>query len=188
MGRLQSATQRCRTRGRRRRRRNDRLRAPAGAVYRPRCRALRGQRRAHPSRASARHPRDQLAERHGLLRHDGRALARVHRAERRLSREPGRPLQRSRHRDRRALRRPLVLLLDAGILVEFPAGQARSCRLGRARARPELRADARHPGGRADLFAPAPGRARQSRCAARVSTRTRGAPRSPNGGRRGMPM
>ena len=67
------------------------------------------------------------------------------------------------HRHRRALRRPLGVVLAAGLFVEFPAQQADPCRRRSGRARPQLSARPRHPGRRAHLPAPAAGRARAPR-------------------------
>ena len=49
-------------------------------------------------------------------------------------------------RDRRALRRSLVLVVAAGLLVELPGRPSSSTSTSIRRARPQLPADARHPG------------------------------------------
>ena len=49
------------------------------------------------------------------------AVARLHRPQRRLSGQRGRPARRSGDRHRRALRRPLGVVVDAGLFLELPA-------------------------------------------------------------------
>ena len=140
----------------------------AGALRRPRRHALGGEPRADRARAQARHPGDLVAERLRLHRHDRSAVARLHRPQRRLSGQPGRPPCRRGDRDRRALRRPLGLVVAAGLFVEFPARQADPCRRRSGRARPQLSARSRHPGRRAHLPAPAARRARAAASRARA--------------------
>ena len=72
---------------------------------------------------------------------------------------------------RRALRRPLGVVLAAGLLVELPALQADPRRRRYRRARPQLSARPRHPRRRAHLPAPAAGRAGAARAAARRRAR-----------------
>ena len=77
-------------------------------------------------------------ERHGLHSDGASSLARLHRAERRLPREPGRAARGPRAGDRGAVRRPLGLLVDRRIFVEFSRVQARARRSRRGRDRAEL--------------------------------------------------
>ena len=109
-------------------------RAP-GDLRRPWRDAVGSLARAHRLCPSAADPGDLVAQRHGLPRHGGCAVARLHRPQRRLSGERGRPPRRSRACDRRPLRRPLGVLLDPGLFVEFPALQAHPCRSRSRRAR-----------------------------------------------------
>ena len=80
----------------------------------------RRQRRADRARAPARHSGDLFAERHGLHRHERPAVARLHRPQRRVPGQPGRPACRRGDRGRRALRRPLGFVMAARLFVEFP--------------------------------------------------------------------
>ena len=132
-----------------------------------------------------RHSRHQLAERHGLLRHDGPAVARLHRPQRRLSGQPGRPLHRPGAGDRRALRRSLVLVVDARLLVELPGRQAGPRRRRSRRDRPQLRAEPRHPRRRAHVPPPAAGRDRHAATCRGAAVPKPGRSRSPAGARNG---
>ena len=113
--------------------------------------------------AQARHSGDLLAQRHGHARHDRSAVARLHRPQRRLSGQRSRPPRRSGHRHRRALRRPLGLVLAARLFVEFPADQTDPRRRRSGRARPQLSARHRRAGRRAHLPAATAGRDRAPR-------------------------
>ena len=72
-------------------------------------------------RRAAQHPGHHLAERDGRGAHAASARARFHRSQRHLSGQPGRPALRPADRGGRALRRPLVLVVDSRLLVEHPA-------------------------------------------------------------------
>ena len=129
------------------------------ALHRPRRDAVGGGQGADRVRAQAAHPRHLLAQRHGLPRHDRRAVAGLHRPQRRLSGQRGRPPRRRGDRHRRPLRRPLGVIVAARLLLELPAFQADPRRRRHRRARPQLSARTLHPGRRAHLPAPAAGRA-----------------------------
>ena len=159
----QRAAQRRVARGNFTRARHDSCRAAAGDLHRPRRDAVGGEPRTDGVRQKIRHPGDLVAERHGLPRHDRSAVARLHRQERRVSGQRSRPPLRRRHRHRRALRRPLGLVLDAGLFVEFSEYQAHPCRCRSGRARPQLSARSRPPRRRAHVLAPAPRRTRPAR-------------------------
>ena len=116
-----------------------------GALHRPRRDAVRGGPGDH-ARCSRRLGIPVITSPNGMGCVPGRrpAHARLHRPQRRLSRQPGRAPRRSRHHHRHALRRPLVVDLVSGLLVELPEDQARARRHRPAGARPQLPADARH--------------------------------------------
>ena len=77
------------------------------------------------------------------------------------------PPRRRGHRHRRALRRPLRVVVDAGLFVEFPHDQIDPCRRRHRRAWPQLSARHRHPRRRAHLPAPVAGRGGAPRAEAR---------------------
>ena len=74
---------------------------------------VRSRQGADRVRAPARHPGDLLAQRHGLPRHERSAVARLHRPQRGLSGQRGRPPRGRGDFHRRALRRPLGVVLAA---------------------------------------------------------------------------
>ena len=99
--------------------------------------------RAHGACPPTRDSGDLVAQRHGMPRHGGCAVAWLHRPQRRLSGKPGWASCRSRACARRALRRPLGFVMDPGLFVEFPALQAHPGRSRSCRARPQLSARSR---------------------------------------------
>ena len=104
-----------------------------------------GERRADGAGGAAVDPGDLIAERHGLSRHAQASVARLYRPQRRLPRQSGRPPCRSGACHRRALRRPLGVLLDARLFLEFSVDEAYPCRRRSQRDRPQLRAGSRYP-------------------------------------------
>ena len=102
-------------------------RPPPGAVRRPWRDARRGRGRAGGAGGADGGAGDRLAERHGLHADGPSALARLHRPQRRVRRQPGRPPRRPRAGDRRAVRRPLGVLLARRLFLELPRLRS-SCR------------------------------------------------------------
>ena len=125
----------CGARGRRRRRRAAARRRASGAVHRPRRHAVGG--RGQELTALAERltiPVISSPNGMGCIPMAHRPVARLHRPQRRVPGQPGRPPRRPRACDRRALRRSLGFLLDRGIFVEFsrreidPGGHRRRTR------------------------------------------------------------
>ena len=100
----------------------------------------------------------------GLGAHPERASARARSrlARRRLSRQPRGAAGRRAAGARRALRRPHLELVAAGLLVHHPADEAHPRRHRSRRDRAQLSGRARADGGRAHVPAPGAGRARRA--------------------------
>ena len=84
------------------------------------------------------------------------------------------------HRHRRAFRRSLGVVVDAGLFVEFSVDQADPCRRRSVRARPQLSARSRHPRRRAHVLAPASWPSSISAASSLAAPKS-GLPISPNG-------